>query len=103
MGTCTAYRCTPHTQPSTPLKPKPKPVFWAARVQIRPHLCDVWALGLTGIAVVMAVHQACYNALGPRLELFNVRTRMCVCACVYIYIDRTGGMPTLPLITTTLI
>ncbi len=49
-------------------------VYWAFKVQIRPHYVDVWAFGLTGLAVLMALHQACYSALGPSLDtLFKVQ------------------------------
>lgn len=60
-------------------------MFWAVKVQLRPHLCDIWAVGLTSLAVFMAVHTACYNALGPRLDLFNVRMYVCV-SVVYVYL-----------------
>lgn len=57
------------------LRTQPTTVFWAVKVQQRPHMCDVWAFGLTGLAVFMAVHQAYYSA-AHHLELFNVRTSM---------------------------
>lgn len=63
-------------------------MFWAVKVQLRPHLCDIWAFGLTGIAILMAVHQAAYSALGPRLELFNVRG----CISIYLHVCHTSQL-----------
>jgi hypothetical protein len=37
-------------------------VFWAWQIQVRWHYVDVWALGLTGLAVFMAFHQAWHHS-----------------------------------------
>lgn len=36
--------------------------FWAWQIQVRLHYVDVWAFGLTGLAVCMALHQAWHAA-----------------------------------------
>lgn len=35
--------------------------FWAWQIQVRWHYLDVWAFGLTGLAVFMALHQAWHH------------------------------------------
>lgn len=35
--------------------------FWAWQIQVRLHYVDVWAFGLTGLAVFMALHQAWHH------------------------------------------
>lgn len=39
-------------------------LYWAIRIQRNFHYVDVWAFGLTGLAIFMALHQAAYHKLG---------------------------------------